>query len=69
MVLFVNGISSNVFLPCLEQDVQVQELKLVNQRDSTGSTALHYAAQGGFLKVDRYLDVTTKIMSEFLDCA
>ncbi|XP_067037370.1 transient receptor potential cation channel subfamily A member 1-like isoform X2 [Acropora muricata] len=34
----------------LLKDVHVQELKLVNQRDSTGSTALHYAAQGGFLK-------------------
>lgn len=52
-------------LPCLEQDVQVQELKLVNQQDSTGATALHYAAQGGFLKVDN----TTKIRSELLDHA
>ena len=26
-------------------------MKLVNQQDSTGATALHYAAQGGFLKV------------------
>ena len=33
------------------QDSQVQELKLVNLQDSTGATALHYAAQGGFLKV------------------
>ena len=29
----------------------MQELKLVNQQDITGATALHYAAQGGFLKV------------------
>lgn len=34
----------------LLKDQQVQELKLVNQQDSTGATALHYAAQGGFLK-------------------
>ncbi|XP_078360427.1 transient receptor potential cation channel subfamily A member 1-like isoform X2 [Oculina patagonica] len=34
----------------LLKDTQVQELKLVNQQDSTGATALHYAAQGGFLK-------------------
>jgi len=34
----------------LLKDSQVQELKLVNLQDSTGATALHYAAQGGFLK-------------------
>lgn len=34
----------------LLKDTRVQELKLVNQQDITGATALHYAAQGGFLK-------------------
>ncbi|CAH3142085.1 unnamed protein product [Porites lobata] len=34
----------------LLKDPLVQKMKLVNQQDSTGATALHYAAQGGFLK-------------------
>ncbi|XP_032228539.1 transient receptor potential cation channel subfamily A member 1 isoform X2 [Nematostella vectensis] len=34
----------------LLDDPRVQSLQLVNDQDSTGSTTLHYAAQGGFLK-------------------